>query len=110
MRLLGETVQPLRDLKTAAAGHAREAEQHARGMAELEADRHAVEARLKETQAALAAATQVAEDSKLQLETERRAREEAEKTAHLEQVAREGAVLALIDAQNAAADQQVQRE
>ncbi|MEA3153460.1 MAG: hypothetical protein QOK44_1049 [Betaproteobacteria bacterium] len=110
MRLLGETVQPLRDLKTAAAEHARQVEQQARSYADLEANRRAADARLKDTQAALAAATALAEDSKLRIEAERRAREEAEKTAYSEQVAREGAVLALIDAQNSAAEQRVKGE
>lgn len=110
MEVLDETVQPLRDLKVAAAEQREQIEQQARTYAALEARTQAVQAQLKGTEAALARAVELAAQIRLQVVTEQLAREDAETGARTEQVAREEALQALLDVRNAAAEQQVQAE
>jgi hypothetical protein len=110
MRLLEQTVQPLRELKTAAAEQARQAEQQAQAYAELEANRQAIETQLKATEASLAQAAELAEQAKLQVEIERRAREDAENKAQTQQHQRDAAESVLLELQTAAAEERSQAE
>ena len=105
MRLLEETVQPLRESKALVAEHERKAEGQERAYAELEGERQAAEAELREMDAALARVLEHAEKLKLLVEAERCVREDAEIKASTEQHARYEALRALVHAQNAAAEQ-----
>jgi hypothetical protein len=77
MRILGETVEPLRDLKTAAAEHARQTELQARAYLELQTDRDALKTAFERAQAALSEASAETEELKVQVESEQEARAEA---------------------------------
>jgi colicin import membrane protein len=110
MRLLEQTVEPLRDLKAAVAEHERRAELEAQARAELEADRHGAEAELCELDATLTRTLEHAEHFKHRLESESRARHAAEFDASTERLARDEALRAMVHAQNLATEQQVLAE
>jgi hypothetical protein len=110
MRLLEETVQPLRELRTVAAEHERQAEQQAQAYAQLQADRQAIETQLKATEASLAQAAELAQEARLQVETERRAREEAETRTQTQQHEKDAAESALLELQTSAAEERSQAE
>ena len=103
-------LRALLDFKNAAAGERAQAEEQTRAHAELRRQHEAIDARLKETEAALEQAVQFAEQINAQLETERSAREESEVQVETERHAREATFRALLDLQNEAAEQRVQAE
>jgi hypothetical protein len=105
MHLLKLTVQPLRDLKAATA---EQAELQAEAYAALQAEREALEARLQATEAALEREAKLAAGIREQVETERRAREDAEAKRQDEKRARENALRALVDFKSAAAEERAE--
>jgi hypothetical protein len=103
-------LRALVELKSAAAGQRAQAEEQTRAHAELQKQHESIDARLKETEAALEQAVAFAEQINAQLETERSAREESEIQVETERHAREATFRALLDLQNEAAEQRVEAE
>ena len=104
MRMLGDTVQSIRDMKAQAAEHEARAAGEVQARAELAAKCAALETELSESTEARAGALELAEQFRSQLEDERRLRVEAEARAHAAQLAHEETSLALVDARTTLAE------
>ncbi|HEV7391722.1 MAG TPA: hypothetical protein VGO08_08775, partial [Burkholderiales bacterium] len=89
MQLLEHTVQPLRDLKAAAADQQGQVEQHAQAFADLEAKQQTAEKLLIEAQQALAREVQTAAEMRLQIESQQRLQSDEFTRTHSELAAKQ---------------------